>query len=145
MKDRTSLWKRVISKLRDNDGTSLILVTVIAIIIVTGIIILRVTMSSLWASADKQLSQDQAYMMATSMGDSIDELIRSGQLTNLDSVNNLTDNSVKDAIPNSEISVSVTEQGGGYTVITVHARVAYSEYDYRLVYFKAGSTYMRQY
>ena len=48
-----------------NEGSSIVLVTIIAIIIVTGIIILRVTTSSLWASADKQYNQDQAYMAAT--------------------------------------------------------------------------------
>ena len=58
--------------LRGNEGSSIVLVTIIAIIIVTGIIILRVTTSSLWASADKQYNQDQAYIAATSLGEAID-------------------------------------------------------------------------
>ena len=64
--------------LRKNEGSSIVLVTIISIIIVTGVIILRVTTSSLWASADKQYNQDQAYMAATSLGEAVDVILYEG-------------------------------------------------------------------
>ena len=72
---KTSVIKRTAGILRGNEGTSLILVSIIAILIITCVVILHVTTSSLWASADLQKYQDQAYVLATSMGDSIDDLV----------------------------------------------------------------------
>ena len=59
--NKTSLFKRTSGILRDNEGTSLVLVSIIAIIIITGVVILHVTTSSLWASADLQKYQDQEF------------------------------------------------------------------------------------
>ena len=69
--NKTSLIKRTSSILRDNEGTSLLLVAVIAILIITGVVILRMTTTTLWAASDKQQYKDQAYVMATSLGDSL--------------------------------------------------------------------------
>ncbi len=130
------------------EGASLVLVTIIAIIIITGVVILRVTTGSLLASADKQLNQDRAYMTAVSLGDAIDEKIKDGKLTDLNSINGYVDSAVSEAfgIPDSYVGVSVTESAetGLYTVI-VSSKVADAEYDYDLIYLKNGSTFVRQY
>lgn len=130
------------------EGASLVLVTIIAIIIITGVVILRVTTGSLLASADKQLNQDRAYMTAVSLGDAIDEKIKDGKLTDLNSINGYVDSAVSEAfgIPDSYVGVSVTESAetGLYTV-TVSSKVADAEYDYDLIYLKNGSTFVRQY
>ena len=131
--------------LHKNDGTSLVLVTIIAIIIVTGIVILRVTTSSLWASADKQIYQDQAYMMAVSLGDSIDKEIQSGNLS-FSQINGFDDTAhVNSIIPNSGVKVTVSELSNGYTIVTVSSHVAEANYDYVLTYYKVGSSYVRKY
>ena len=75
-KNKTSLIDRSSDILRGNEGASIVLVTIIAVIILTCIIVLRVTTSTLWASADKQYNQDQAYMLATTMGATIESLIQ---------------------------------------------------------------------
>ena len=76
--NKAALGLRTATILRDDAGASLVLVTIIAIIIITGVVILKITTSTLWASADKQYYQDRCYVMATSMGDSIDGLIQNG-------------------------------------------------------------------
>ena len=77
---KTSVIRRTAGILRGNEGTSLILVSIIAILIITCVVILHVTTGSLWASADLQKYQDQAYVLATSMGDSIDDLVDEGKI-----------------------------------------------------------------
>ena len=50
-KQHNSKQNRVYAVLRDKEGTSLVLVSIIAILVVTGVVILRITTSSLLASA----------------------------------------------------------------------------------------------
>ena len=78
--EKMTIGRRAEGILRDNEGASLVLITVIAIIILTSVVILRVTTSTLWASADKQRTQDKAYVEATTMGASIDYLISDGTI-----------------------------------------------------------------
>ena len=97
--------------LRGNEGASIVLVTIIAILIVTGVIILRTTTSALWASADKQLNQDQAYEMATSMGNSLDGIIVGNKSLDLSSIaagdGVIISKTSINGLPNSTISASV--------------------------------------
>jgi hypothetical protein len=137
--------------LRSNEGASLVLVSIIAIIIITGVIILRITTSSLWASADKQAYQDQAYELATSMGESVDYLILNGKVP-LSTICTSTDTSytiVTDdtpGLPNSKVIVSVTKTGDdtGVYEVRVQADVAQATYIYTATYTGNGS-YTRQY
>lgn len=149
LKQQKGKRKNIISLLREREGASLVLVSIISIIIMTGIIILRITTSSLLASADKQFNQDRAYMMAVSMGDSIDKMISSNALSDPKLLNGLDDSgNTEYAIPNSEIRVNVEEFNSGadkYVIITVYSRVADAEYEYKLNYLLMGSTYVRQY
>ena len=80
LKHKSTLDRRISDILQSENGTSIVFVSIIAIIVITGVVILRVTAGSLWASADKQYSQDKAYLMATSLGESIDALIDDGKI-----------------------------------------------------------------
>lgn len=77
------VWRattRIKDILKSNEGASLVLVSVLAIVVLTAVIMLRVTSGTFMASASKQLNQDQAYELAASMGESIDNLIADGKL-----------------------------------------------------------------
>jgi len=142
---KTSIKGRALDILRDNEGTSIVLVTIIAIIIITGVVILRVTTGSLWASADKQLSQDQAYEMATSLGEAIDSLIDEHKLA-LDAIYSqggalMTDNN--SGLANSSVSAAVSKVGDDY-LVTVSSRVARSEYVFTASYSGSGTSYTRK-
>ena len=144
-----TMWARRTKEiLRNNDGTSIVLVTIIAIIIITCVVILRVSTSALWASADKQYNQDQAYMLATSMGKSIDDLITHNKI-NLADYNNTAIPPVPapSGIPRSSVEVSITpasNASAGY-VVTVNATVADASYVYTAYYTQGKSgTYTRQ-
>ena len=142
--NKKSLIDRVRSVLSDTEGASLVLVTIISIIIITGIVILRVTTSSLWATADKQLNQDRAYMMAVTMGDAIDKRISDGTITDLSTLNGFEDTDyIQAAIQNSSIKISTEETSSGYWIITINSQVADATYEYKLTYLKNGLT--RQY
>lgn len=118
--------------LRGNEGSSIVLVTIIAIIIVTGIIILRVTTSSLWASADKQYNQDQAYIAATSLGEAIDGLLNEGVLPPASI----------DGIPVVFTPVDDSEE---YYTLTITTSYGNARYNYSATYKKAGTSYHRVY
>ncbi|MBE7072672.1 MAG: hypothetical protein E7383_07990 [Ruminococcaceae bacterium] len=141
--------KKLSYVLRENEGASLVLVSIIAIIIITGIIVLRMTTNTLLASADKQQQQDQAYMIAVSLGDSIDKAMKNGDITDPHALNGLDDSAnTKYAIPNSEVRVTVKDYPSAmetYTVITVYSKVADAEYEYKLTYLNSGAVYVRQY
>ena len=148
-KNKTTISKRLRSILHSNEGTSLVLVTIIAIIIITGVVILRVTTSTLWASADKQYYQDRCYVMATSMGDSIDKLIHDGtiNLAEYTSETKLIQSGQINASSGSGDSteVVITPSGEGY-VVTVTATAGNASYSYSAFYSKTGSggSYSRQ-
>ena len=142
---KTSVIKKTSGILRSNEGTSLILVSIIAIIIVAGVVILHVTTSSLWASADLQRYQDQAYVMATSMGDSIDDLVDAGKI-DLSSYNGqqfINDSS----LPASNVTATVAlTSGGNYEVtITATAGNGKATYIYKATYRGSGTSYSRVY
>ena len=149
LKQQKGKRKNILTLLREREGASLVLVSIISIIILTGIVVLRVTTSSLLVSADKQFNQDRAYMMAVSMGDSIDKMISSNALSDPMMLNGLDDSAnTEHAIPNSGVKVSVekfTSGADNYVVFTVNSYVADAEYEYKLTYLVMGSTYLRQY
>ncbi|MBR1797500.1 MAG: hypothetical protein IJ757_05790 [Clostridiales bacterium] len=139
---KTTLTDKTASLLRGNEGTSLVLVSIIAIIIITGVIILRVTTSALWASADKQYNQDQAYMLATSLGESLDEAI----LDSNSGINLAEIGTVNDTAPGmakGTVTIQVTSSGSNYN-LEVRAEVANATYVYTAVYSGSPGSYTRQ-
>jgi hypothetical protein len=144
--DKKSLMKRTCGILRSNEGTSLVLVSIIAIIIVAGVVILHVTTSSLWASADLQRYQDQAYVLATSMGDSIDDLVDAGKMDLSSYAANhtvITD----DNLSAQTVVVTVSQNSSGNYEVTVTATAGngMATYIYKATYRGSGTSYSRVY
>ena len=149
-KFKTGIGKRVSAVMRGNEGTSIVLVTIISILIITGVIILRTTTSALWASADKQLYQDQAYEMATSMGNSLDVLIVSEKQIDLATISQGSGSIISltniDSLPNGSIEATVTENTTNHIyTVKVEAKVAKASYVYTAKYTGSGNNYKRQY
>ncbi|MCQ2503960.1 MAG: hypothetical protein MJ103_01870 [Saccharofermentans sp.] len=141
--EKTSLIKRTTGILRSNDGTSLILVAIIAILVISAVVVLHVTTSSLWASADLQKYQDQAYVMANSMGDSIDDLIAQNKLdlASLSSSGPFINDST---LPASSVVAKVEASNGNYVVtVTATAGNGKAEYVYTATYNGSGLSYSR--
>lgn len=135
--NKTSLSSRTAAILRGNDGASLVLVTIIAIIIITGVIVLRTTTSALWASADKQLNQDRAYEIATSLGESLDSYIAGNNsvdfagLAHTETINELPDARVV-------VTTEIPATPSGYYHLHVRAEVAGAQYTYTATYTNSG-------
>ena len=134
-KFKTGIGKRVSAVMRGNDGASIVLVTIISILIITGVIILRTTTSALWASADKQLNQDQAYELAASLGESIDILIERGdyniqnETSGKEIYSSVTNDDKFTGLPDAKVVAKVTDIAGGKK-LTVTANVGKAEYVY---------------
>jgi len=141
---KTSLRSRTSSILRDNEGASLVLVTIIAVIIISSVIILSVNVNTLIASANQQYNQDQAYEAARSMGSALDKLINDHKLA-LDSF--LDGNKEATLISDEGSFVTVEAKVKGTLtdtyVITVTATASEEKYIYSATYFGSGTTYMR--
>ena len=142
---KSTIYRRSSDILHSKNGTSIVFVSIIAILVLTGVVILRVTSSSLWASADKQYAQDKAYMMATSLGESIDALIDDGTLV-LDvyeGANNII--IFEENFSNDKVTAMVTQSDNGY-LIEVKADIPNAIYVYRAFYYKSETTgtYLRQ-
>ena len=135
--NKTILTRRIKAVLGSSEGASIILVTIISILIITAVIILRITTSSLWASAGKQYNQDKAYMMATTLGESIEDLLNSGTLTDLTTMNGKSE-----TVEGADVTIAVVENGDYYT-LTVTSTVAGSVYQYKAVYKIVRGSYMR--
>lgn len=138
--------KRTCGILRSNEGTSLVLVSILAIIIVAGVVILHVTTSSLWASADLQRYQDQAYVLATSMGDSIDDLVDAGKMDLSSYAANHTVIS-DDNLSAQTVVVTVSQNSSGNYEVTVTATAGngMATYIYKATYRGSGTSYSRVY
>lgn len=134
---KTTLGRRASDLIRSNEGTSLVLVTIIAIIIITGVIILRTTTSALWASADKQLNKDRAYELATSLGDSMETVITGN--SSIDFAGLAFSEDVPE-LPNARVEVTTTvpSDPNGYYILKVTAKVADAEYTYTATYTNSG-------
>ena len=147
LKSKTTLYRRSSDILRSKKGTSIVFVSIIAIIVLTAVVVLRTTTSTLWASADKQYYQDRAYVMATSMGSSLDALINDGTIKLDDYKNSNQLQILQDNVDNGTVYVTVThdEEGNGY-LVEVKAEMPNSVYIYRAYYYKSATTssYKRQ-
>jgi len=141
--NKTSLVRRTSGILRSNEGTSLVLVSIIAIIVIAAVVILHVTTSSLWAAAELQRYQDQAYVLATSMGDSIDDLIAQDKI-DLSSYTSSSSFITDSSLPASTVTASVVQRNGNY-VVTVTAVVGNgtATYVYTATYSGSGTHYSK--
>ena len=139
--DKRTLCRKAKDILRSNDGTSLVLVTIIAILIITCVVVLRVTTSSLLASADKQLNQDRAYEIATSLGEALDSHIEGNNSVDFASLaGSETISETIDEFPDSKVEVTtdIPDTSSGYYHLIVHAEVADAEYTYTATYTNSG-------
>jgi hypothetical protein len=153
-KNKTTLTARTAGILRNNDGTSLVLVTIIAILVIMGVVILRVATSSLWASSDKIYNQDRAYVLANSMGATVDALIHNDPevlTTCTDPNGTVIVRDYPSQLPRASVVVTVvpslSEAGSvnGY-IVKIESKVADSTYVYTAYYVKSGASgrFMRQ-
>ena len=135
-----SLVRKIRNILRSNEGASLVLVAVLAIVVLTAVVMLRVSTSTLIASANKQLNQDQAYELAASMGESVDDLIYSGkldinaiQITSPDGVMIAEETDFAN-MPDSSVIAVIKKNDNGNKVLIVTAHVAEASYVYTREY-----------
>ena len=132
---RDNLIKRTREVLAGNEGASLVLVSILAIIVLTAVVVLRVTTSTFMASSNRQLNQDQAYELAASLGESIDILVERGDYDiQKESSGNTIYSSVTNGdtftgMPDAKVVAKVTDISGGKK-LTVTANVGAAEYVY---------------
>ena len=142
-KSKGSIRSSIRTILRGNEGTSIVLVSIMAVIIITCVVILRMVTSSLWASADKQYNQDQAYMLATTCGKALEDHILAGKI-NLDGFNFDDTAALASSLPNASIRASASlRQADGNYVLTVTGTVGEATYVYTALYSGSGTSYTR--
>ncbi len=132
---RDNLIKRTAAILGNNEGASLVLVSILAIIVLMSVVILRLATTTFMASSNRQLNQDQAYELAASLGSSIDALIDEGKFS-LDSITSdkkIYERSSFSGMPNTSVTVEVDVEEHSKTVI-VTAKVKKAQYVYTKEY-----------
>ncbi len=138
---RDNLIERTAAILGNNEGASLVLVSILAILVLLSVVILRLATTTFMASSNRQLNQDQAYELAASLGSSIDALIENGDY-NLDAItedkmgddNIYSCNSFED-MPNSSVMVEVDVDENNHTkTIIITAKVKNAQYVYTKEY-----------
>lgn len=118
----------------------MVLVAILAIVVLTAVVILRVTTTTFMASANRQLNQDQAYELAASLGASIDRLIEKDKYSIADApVDTPIYNQSKFAdLPDASVVAEVTDITNGDVVVgkllTVTAKVGKAQYVYTKEY-----------
>lgn len=137
---KSVLMKRTSDILRSNDGASIVMVTIIAVIIVAGVVILSINSSTLLAFADRQYSKDQAYEAATTLGMALDEHISKGGIE-LDKHDG--QEIVTDSYNGIDVIARVDCKGTDTYVVSVTALSRGSEYVFTATYTGSGSTYLR--
>ena len=76
-------------------------------------------------------------MMATTLGESIEDLLNSGKLTDLTTMNGKSE-----TVEGADVTIAVVENGDYYT-LTVTSTVGGSVYQYKAVYKIVRGSYMR--
>ena len=149
--NRNNLIKRTAQILRNNEGASMVLVSVLAIIVLTAVVVLRVATTTFMASTNRQLNQDQAYELAASLGESINLLIEEDKFliydVTLDEYVTDSDTGVTtyyktiynqngfEGLPDASVVAMVTETGDGSgRILEVTADVGSAEYIYTREY-----------
>ena len=121
--------------IKSNKGTSLVLVAALTVVIVALTVALRVAAGMIMASANMQLNQDQAYELAVSLGDTLEE-----KILNPDSANNkktclelvpgteLVNMSGFDGMPDASVVANVSKDDQGRFVLTITSKVGKATY-----------------
>lgn len=119
----------------NNEGASLVLVAILAIVVLTAVVILRVTTSTFMASANRQLNQDQAYELAASLGSSIDELIADGKysLDEIDSDKIIYSHSGFSGLPDASVEARIDVKPD-VKILRVTSKVGKAQYVYTKEY-----------
>ena len=118
------------------------LVSALTVIIIAITVALRVTAGMIMASANMQLNQDQAYELAYSLGNSLEEKILNpdknvvGSKTQLELVDNtvLVDMSGFDGLPGASVKAVVKKDSDGRFVLTVTSKVGKADYIWTAIY-----------
>lgn len=136
--NRNNLIKRSALILGSNEGASMVLVIILAIIVLTAVVVLRVTTGTFMASSNRQLNQDQAYELAASLGESIDVLVSAGKY-DIYSVSDNTTIYTQDSgftnLPDASVTAVVTDtEDGKGKVLTVVSHVGDASYEYTREY-----------
>ena len=89
----------------------MVLVAILAIIVLSAVVILRVSTTTFMASSNRQLNQDQAYELAASLGASIDKLIEEGKYSIADApvATPIYDQNTFPGLPNSSVKAEVSK------------------------------------
>lgn len=134
---RDNLIKRTAAVLGNNEGASLVLVSILAILVLLAVVILRLATTTFMASANRQLNQDQAYELAASLGSSIDELITSGKydLDNISSDSTIYNRSSFPGLHANSSVVAKIDVEGNYKILIVTAKVGQAQYVYTKEYY----------
>ena len=143
---KTLLKRRTADILRNNEGASLVLVTIIAIIITTSVVILSVNVNTLITSADRQCYQDQAYEAARSMGVSLDQLINDHKIKLEDYCVEGDEDTVlirDDSSGHVVVEARVERLGLDTYLLLVSATCSGEEYVYSATYSGSNKTYFR--
>ena len=130
--------------IKSNRGSSLVLVSALTVIIIAITVALRVTAGMIMASANMQLNQDQAYELAYSLGNSLEEKILNPDptaapgttKTQLELVDNtvLVDMSGFDGLPGASVKAVVKKDSDGRFVLTVTSKVGKADYIWTAIY-----------
>ena len=132
-----NLIRRTAKVLGNNEGASLVLVSVLAILVLVAVVILRLASTTFLASTNRQLNQDQAYELAASLGASIDDLISSGKY-DLDSVSSdkviYTNSSFTGLPKNSSVTAQIDVEEH-VKILIVTANVGKAQYVYTKEYY----------
>ena len=136
------------SILKSNKGSSLILVAALTVVIIGLTVSLRILAGIIMASANQQLNQDQAYELATSLGNALEERIINGEekkeddetyvpkkaLLELKNNTTLVDMSGFDGMPDASVTAKVMIDEGGRSVLTVRSKVGKASYIWKGIY-----------
>lgn len=144
-KNKTLLVRRTADILQNNEGASIVLVTIIAVIVVTSVIILSVNVNALMAAANKQYNQDQAYEAARSMGEALDDNINS-QKFDLSDYADYSEHEgyiINDSYEDITVAVKIERRGMDTYAVIVTAIASGEEYVYTAIYYGTDKTYMR--
>ena len=111
------------------------LVAILAIVVLSAVVILRVTTSTFMASANRQLNQDQAYELAASLGSSIDELIADGKysLDDIDSEKVIYTYSNFSGLPDASVEARIVVKPD-VKILRVTSQVGKAQYVYTKEY-----------
>ncbi|MBR1470064.1 MAG: hypothetical protein IJ600_00315 [Lachnospiraceae bacterium] len=130
--------------IKSNKGSSIILVAALSVVIIGVTVSLRIMAGIIMASANHQLNQDQAYELAVSLGNRLEEQILNGNeekkaLLELRSGEKLVDMSSFEGMPDASVTAEVAQGTGDRYTLTVHAEVGEAVYNWTGIYQGSAS------